>query len=331
MNYDQLRIVLEGSRCNLRCGYCLAGYTDQVKAGPAQINEEAILRQTAPHSFSSISLWGGEPFYNFAGLRAVVAFCERHYPDLPIYIISNGTAFTEEAMVFINRHQLRVALSHDAFAHQVRGRDYLMDAAYRELIKRIDGLGFSTVIHRGNCDFSEIFRYFEALRDTLGCDFSWGFELYQLSDTRDLAYLPDRAALERFDRSLDFLLDKFEQGHPFAYSALMPTLGRMAKTADAKAAVTCRCGADNRMTVTTGGRTAFCQVAVETGNFAPPVLKLPPGCQGCHMAWYCAGICPLADEGTRRQMCAFYKLYYTKLYAFLQNLGMQRQLPKSSD
>lgn len=324
MEYNQLRIVISGSRCNLRCAYCLAGYSDRRTVEEYEIDEEKMLELIQPHTFSSISIWGGEPFYNFAKLKAVVEFCARHQSGLPILIISNGTALSKDYIDFIKKYDLKITLSHDGLNQHYRGRDFLKDENALALVREMDDVGFSSVIHKYNCDFEKIFRYFENIRDQLKQDFFWGFELLQPEGPTAVHFLPGQAEIQQFSWSLDFLLDQFVQGHPFAYTSLHTVLNKMATMIDNRTNAGCRCGATNRLSITTKGERAFCQVMAEQGRFEYPSHKLPNMCEACDVSSFCRGYCPSMSDNARKQICTFYKTYYAKLNNFLVSLRSKR-------
>ncbi len=321
MKYNQLRLVMQGSHCNLRCAYCVAGYTHRTPDDTAQsLDEVEILAAIGADAFSSISIWGGEPFYNFSALQETLDFCTKHFPGLPVIVISNGTAFSPEKVDFIHSRNISVTLSHDANSQFFRGPDFLAVPEQLELIKAIDAVAFTTVIHNYNCDIPAIFKYFEGVACRLGKDIRWMFELFQLSSPAAIRFLPQGKSLVEYANSLDFVLQEYVKGHPFAISALSKNLFGMASLMDGDYVARCRCGAHNRLTITTRGRKAFCQVQAENGNFRFPELALPPMCADCNVARFCAGICPNLTDGYRKKMCVIYKLFYTKLYGFLLKL-----------
>jgi sulfatase maturation enzyme AslB (radical SAM superfamily) len=311
---------MDGSRCNLRCAYCLAGYADKIGRTGAVIDESKILELIRPHEFPSISIWGGEPFFNFAALKSVVNFCRRHYAELPIIVFSNGTAFTKAKIEFIRENNLNITLSHDAFSQHYRSADFLRDKASLALIREIDNLGFSSVIHRYNCDFVAIFEYFEEICAALDREFYWGFELFQPSGPQSHKFIPGDEELATFSASLDFLLERFSAGHTFAVTALRPGLMSVADILDGNALPHFRCGADKRLTVTTGGLTAFCQMMAESGNFDLPSGDLPEMCRSCSVSPLCRGFCPTMSGEERTMICSLYKVFFTKLRKFLFSL-----------
>ena len=321
MNYAQLRLVMADSGCNLNCSYCLPGHsTAKPPGGQDAICGDKLLAAIGANTFSTISIWGGEPFYNYDGFRKVVAFCDHYYPGIPIIVISNGTAFTQAKIDFINKQNLHITLSHDAYKQSYRGRDFLADAAYREMIGAVNNLAFTTVIHNYNCDIPSIFVYFENIEKMLARKLPWAFELFQLPSADTIRFLPQGKSLMEFANSVDFLLEQFAAGHPFAVSALHKALFNMASIIDKGNHGNTRCGAETRLTVTTSGERAYCQVRAERGDFSFPKAGLPPMCRDCSVRMFCRGICPNATEGYRKKMCVIYKLFYAKLGNFLINL-----------
>lgn len=322
MKYSQLRLVMSGSDCNMKCAYCVAGYSTEPYSAykSSTINEEKLTALIGASTFPTISIWGGEPFYNFAALQRTVDFCVRNFPGVPILIVSNGSVLSQEKIDFITKHKLQITFSHDGHNQFYRGKDYLANAKQLELIKQIPNLGFSSVLHQYNCDIPAIFNFFEDAAKRLNREVSWGFELFQLPSPKALRFLPNGKGLLEFANSIDFLLDQFKKGHPFAYSAIYNTLNSIAGIIDKDKTVSSRCGACNRLTITTDGRTAYCQVQAENDSFAYPSLTLPEMCQQCEVARFCVGICPTVTDAYRKKMCVIYKLFYTKITNFLVKL-----------
>lgn len=319
MHYNQLRVVMTGASCNMNCSYCIAGYSgNRPQGGRFELNEARLGDLISQHTFTKISIWGGEPFYNFDKLQKTVEFCRQFFPSLPILIISNGTALSKEKVDFINSNNISLTLSHDAGKQFFRGADYLKSHSYFDLIKQINNIGFTSVIHRYNCDIPDIFNYFEKIRLLLQRELYWGFELFQLSTPSSMKYLPN---IPDFEKSIEFLLEQFAGGHPFAYSSMYNILNGMAQAIDTGNPPLCRCGALNRLTVNTDGQVAFCQVQAENGRFDRPDLMLPQMCRSCGVASFCAGICPNTSDTYREIMCPVYKVFYQKLQNFLINLA----------
>lgn len=321
MRFSQLRLVMAGGECNMKCAYCVAGYSNEkYSCMPQVLNEEKLNTVIGAGTFPSISIWGGEPFYNFSALQQSVDFCVRKFPETPILIISNGTAFSQEKIDFVVKHKLHITLSHDGYNQFYRGKDYLADTKSLELIKQIPDVAFSSVLHQHNCDIPALFHFFEEAAKSLDREVSWGFELFQLPSPKALQFLPHGKNLLAFANSIDFLLAQFQAGHPFAYSAVYNTLNSMARIIDQDKSVLSRCGACNRLTVTTDGRKAYCQVQAEKDSFIYPALVLSEMCRQCEVAKFCAGICPTVTDAYRKKMCVIYKLFYTKLARFLIGL-----------
>jgi len=327
LEYNQLRLVMSDSKCNLKCAYCIAGYSSSFDStnDPAPFCEGKVFAAIGKDTFSSISIWGGEPFYNFPQLKVVVEFCARHYSGIPILIISNGTAFTEGKIDFINKHKLNITLSHDGVAQHYRGIDYLRDQRQLDMIQHIKQLAFTTVIHNSNCDIPAIFRYFEDVEEKLQKELYWGFELIQLPSNKVEHFMPQEEKLTLLAKSLDFLLEQFLQEHPFAVSSLYPILNKMAKILDENIPLMPRCGAQNRLTVTTLGEKAYCQVKAENGNYALPDTALPQHCQNCEVSRFCMGICPGIKAEYRVKTCPAYRLFFNKLNGFLHNMAQTKQ------
>lgn len=108
--------------CNLKCVYC---YGDGGGYGTGGNMEEKIafqavdwlLEQSGKIKKVHIGFFGGEPFLNFALMKAVVAYAETKVQELgkqvEFHTTTNATLLDDEQIAFIQEHQLQVMVSLD--------------------------------------------------------------------------------------------------------------------------------------------------------------------------------------------------------------------------
>src|SRR6185295_15323649 len=114
-----------------------------------------------------IEFWGGEPFVYFAKLKKLVPALHQRFPEAELNIVTNGSLIDEEILDFIERYDIRIAVSHDGPGQHLRGPDPFDDAErakwLRELWRRRgpDGkMSFNAVFSPANCDVEKTHRWF---------------------------------------------------------------------------------------------------------------------------------------------------------------------------
>lgn len=109
--------------CNLRCRYCLVG--QGVMTAPRQLMSREVARRaidfllqvSGESRMCRVGFFGGEPMLNFAVIKAAVeygqALTRERGKEMEFTIITNGTLFNEENLLYIKRKGITVGISID--------------------------------------------------------------------------------------------------------------------------------------------------------------------------------------------------------------------------
>jgi uncharacterized protein len=159
-NYNEGHLVelLLTEKCNLACGYCLAGANPHM---PTMTPE--IARRTVDLAFGmteapvlGFEFSGGEPFMKFGLMRELVAYIQSHplRSGRRVYLSaqSNGTLLTAERVQWLKDNQVSIGISLDGqpwsqnlSRPMVNGRQ-----SFRELLHGID------LLQRANVPFGAL-------------------------------------------------------------------------------------------------------------------------------------------------------------------------------
>lgn len=202
------RIYLKfGNGCNFDCKYCSQGESDRCfQNEPSKgctLSQEVIdwldhyvAEINDPKKPTYIVLWGGEPLLYFDSIKFVV---ERYGKAFNYGTATNGTYLTEEIVEFFNKHEIRLALSHDGgITEETRGVDVLKNKRIKDLYAKINKGAFFSVVTSKNCSISAIYDFFadKGLPDI-------DVDVFYCLDTNGK---PDTLTYTDFD------LDKFDAG-----------------------------------------------------------------------------------------------------------------------
>lgn len=164
------RIYLKfGNGCNFDCKYCSQGASDRhFQNKPTQgctLSQEVIEYLdhyveyiNDPSKPTYIVLWGGEPLLYFDSIKFVV---ERYGKAFNYGTATNGSYLSQEIVDFFNKHNIRLALSHDGdITEETRGVDVLKNKRIRELYSQVNKAAFFSVITAKNYSIAEIYDFF---------------------------------------------------------------------------------------------------------------------------------------------------------------------------
>lgn len=167
-NYDEGHLVelLLTERCNLNCGYCLAGANPKMPTMTAEVAQRTIdLAFATPSPVLAFEFSGGEPFLRFDLMRDIVTYIRAHPAagGRPVYLSvqSNGTLLNQERVDWLTENQVRIGISFDGYpSAQDRSRPMLNGGpSFERLLAGIDLLqrnqvpfGALVVLNRSNVD-----------------------------------------------------------------------------------------------------------------------------------------------------------------------------------
>lgn len=120
-NYHDGHLVelLLTEKCNLACGYCLAGTTPNMPTMAPEVGRAAIDRAFAMHEARSITFEysGGEPFMQFALMRELTDYARSHPArngtDVHFCVQTNLTLLDDERVRWLVDNQVAVGVSLD--------------------------------------------------------------------------------------------------------------------------------------------------------------------------------------------------------------------------
>lgn len=159
--------LLLTEKCNLACGYCLAGASQRLP----HMSEE-VARRTVDRAFAidhedgiTFEFSGGEPFLRYPVMRRLVDYIHEHTErrgrSAYVALQTNGTLLDEERVQWMSEHQIIVGLSldgnpasHNRSRPQVNGGE-----SFSKVMRGIDlmqraGIGFGVllVLNRSNIE-----------------------------------------------------------------------------------------------------------------------------------------------------------------------------------
>ena len=300
----QVRIVLPQARCNLRCKYCVNGGDIWDWNG---YEPEKFLDKLAKINFTTIGIWGGEPLAN-PWLEVVLKMLREHYPDVEIYILSNGTLLDEHFVQMFNELDVSYSISYDGKMQYLRCKDFMQSPAYiKELQKLKHFAGFNCVVSRNNCDMVDAYNYICKVAKDIKGDWEVSYEMFELSMPETIEYMPSVEQYQTLFKSYKEIVRLAENGAPH--------LKNIARSRNSAKEIPnlWRCGAEARITLDCQGRSYFCQVMADKGDTTFPNKVIPMMCAECKHVAKCRGICPNIPDYLRKKMCMIYHLYYDAL------------------
>lgn len=305
--FNQVRVILPGARCNLRCKYCI---NDGRISGDSTVDYDRLYNRLSLIDVNTIGIWGGEPLAN-PKLEEVLRKLREWYPKATIYILSNGTLLNDYFVGLFNELDVSYSISHDGRQQYLRTKDFLQERSYIERLKKLKKFdGFNCVISRHNCNLVDAYRYICKEAAEIPGNWQVTFGPFELSQEQLLDYMPSVEQYQQLYRSYKEIMRMAEAGEVHLQS--MKNRRRQSRHAPA----VWRCGAERRLTIDCAGRVYQCQVAADSGEeYAVDGSTIPMMCAGCKHVNLCRGICPFFSDHLRKKLCLCHHLYYDALQA----------------
>jgi radical SAM protein with 4Fe4S-binding SPASM domain len=157
--------LLLTEKCNLACGYCLAGANPRMPTMTEEIGKRSVdlAYRMGEAELLTFEFSGGEPFLQFGLMRRLVDYIQTH-PDrrgrtVSLTVQTNATQLDEERVKFLADHGMSVGVSldgdpesHNWSRPQVNGKE-----SFSKVIRGIDllqrhnvGFGALIVLNRSN-------------------------------------------------------------------------------------------------------------------------------------------------------------------------------------
>lgn len=310
--------------CNLRCRYCFAE-TGEFHGGRMLMSAETgkraldfLIEHSGNRRHLEVDLFGGEPLMNFDVVKSIVAYGReleaKFGKEIHFTITTNGMALDDEKDEFINSEMYNLVLSldgrrevHDALRVTANGKGSY-DIIVPKMRKLIGERGGREHYIRGtftanNLDFTEDVRALAEL----------GFEQISvepvvLPESDPLAITEENAdrAIEEYDRLLEYVIERREQGRPINFFHFYVDLDD--SPCLAKRSLGCGAGVEYVAVAPNGdifpchqfvGKSEFrlgnvFESALDDGirnRFAHCNVFTKPKCVDCWARYYCSGGC----------------------------------------
>ena len=227
--------LLVTEKCNLACGYCLAGANPKMPTMSEEVGRRAVdlaFRMSEAPSFA-FEFSGGEPFLHFKLMQTLTEYIlghpDRGGRDVSLSAQTNGTLLDEERIRWARDNAVTIGVSidgdpasHDVSRPQVNGK-----GSFAKVIRGIDLLqrhqvrfGVLVVLNRGNAKSAQ------GLVDFLVDNGLYSVKVNPMAflgtgrDNWDALGLEDGEVIDYFLRLMEIVVG---QGHPL-YEASIATM-----------------------------------------------------------------------------------------------------------
>ena len=185
-----LVILLTGAKCNFSCKYCFINNCKNESSLDPVIDADAlkqVFKEIKYKESPLIAVWAGEPLFNKNAFINLCTLINKELPYAKILIITNGSLLDNWWAEFFKEHSVYINVSHDGPGQSYRGFDFLSSEKHISALQKIqefDRLNdFNTVIHKYNCSFTSLYKYFINMQNITGIcpkNYEFVFELPNL-------------------------------------------------------------------------------------------------------------------------------------------------------
>jgi uncharacterized protein len=116
---------------------------------------------------SHFEFWGGEPFVYWKTFKPLAEQINKKYPNSTFSVITNGSMFDDEKILWLDKYKFSIAISHDGPGQPVRGPDPLEDKKSNDAIIKLFKLfapqgriSFNSMINNKNMSRENIELFF---------------------------------------------------------------------------------------------------------------------------------------------------------------------------
>jgi uncharacterized protein len=164
-----------GLSCNFSCEYCNQRFVPHADSTNPEdvspfVNNMKTWFDGGPDGSGKgtrIELWGGEPFVYWKTMKPLVEEIFKKYPEVEFSVITNGSLLDQEKILWLDKYNFSISVSHDGPGQFVRGPDPLQDPESKEAIiqtyKKFAPKGkfsFNAMINAKNISRASIEEYF---------------------------------------------------------------------------------------------------------------------------------------------------------------------------
>lgn len=182
-----INLIMAGLRsCNGKCPYCACSKIVHNNDSEFQYNWDKVRNELKDKDCSDIMIWGADPIVSWNSFKKTVAFVEGLGKNTQIYASTNGSTLTDNVIDYLNKHNIKIQLSHDGVAEHYK-LDF--DPLERYDITKLNDVVINCVIHNNNCDIMKNVEYFSKKVPTIKVAFS----LPQISKENDFTIHKENA------------------------------------------------------------------------------------------------------------------------------------------
>ena len=185
-NLSKVKIQL-GLSCNFECDYCNQRFVPH--ADETNPDDVKSFVDNMPNWFNGgedglgkgvrFEYWGGEPFVYWKTFKPLAEELNKKYPNAENFVITNGSLFDLEKIMWLDKYNFNVGISHDGPGQHVRGPDPLEDENSKMLIGALYKLlapkgkvSFNAMMNSKNTSRDDISTYFEKfIEQNVGVDY----------------------------------------------------------------------------------------------------------------------------------------------------------------
>ena len=182
-----INLIMSGLRsCNGKCPYCACGKIVHNNDSEFVYDWDKVRSELKNKDCSEIMIWGADPIVSWNSFRKTVDFVESLGKNTQIYASTNGSTLTDNVIDYLNKHNIKVQLSHDGVAEHYK-LDF--DPLDRYDILKLNDVVINCVIHNNNCDIMKNVEYFSKKVPSIKVAFS----LPQISKENDFTIHKENA------------------------------------------------------------------------------------------------------------------------------------------
>lgn len=315
--------LMLGPACNFHCKYCLQ---ENIKHNLQDIVISAELYTYIDNLMKEckyadkelcVIFYGGEPLLYWDTIKEFVL----HYKNRLSYgMISNGSLLTEDKVKFIEEHDITLTISHDGPNTELtRGEDVLKNPYILSLTKRIP-ISFNAVISAYNCDYDEIFSYWESVCP----NYCGNIEMFRLTwdmpdDIKNIDLAKYRNGLAKFFQNAVKNIKRI--GIPYKAAKAVSIVRSVVRSAEKQTFHFPKCCQTERvLNIDLQGNIYAChnchdKIGHVTDDRAAYLqnyyrwleTKKKPECDTCKVRYFCQGGCPLDISN---ETCNLQKILY---------------------
>ncbi len=328
-NAYKFKLILT-NQCNANCSYCFHDKKEKPFKNTL-IQPEEMASFLPNNGKYTVTFFGGEPLVNYNYLKDFATKLKEKNQEVKFNVVTNGLLLTKEIVDTLNELEVRVTISHDAYAHEItRGTNPLK--THGDLIARIKKLGFLMTLTTLNWDLFKAFDYFEEYRQLYNRE----KPTVAYAGIRDMLYNIDTSLFiynhKDFENMLDKMFIKLENDiltnnyNSYEYSAHKRIIHKIYHSLNKNMGMAPCYETGSVITFDTHGNLYSCHNAdiiygniKDLKNATQKSFKLKSICNECEIRDLCIK-CPKVVKDKEKYYCYFSKQILSRMMIMFNNL-----------